>query len=267
MFALYYSKFYFTGQYTGGYQMNISYLLPIFLFALVSGANAQSGFATDKFATSKGELGITFIGHGTLMMTYRGKVIHIDPWGGVADYSLLPKADLILLTHEHIDHLDPKALELIKKPGTVLIYTEACSGLYDGGIIMHNHDKKTVMGIRIEAVPAYNIVQKRSDGALFHPKGCENGYILTFGDLRVYIGAETEVIKEMREMKEFRNIDVAFLSMSLPYNMTPETLAEAARIIRPKILYPYHFRGSDTEKLKELLKDEIDIEIRIRNLE
>ena len=118
--------------------------------------------------------------------------------------------------------------------------------------------EKTISGIKIEAVPAYN------PGKPFHPKGNGNGYILTFGDKRVYIAGDTEDVPEIKALK---NIDVAFLPMNQPYTMTPEQVADVAKLIRPKILYPYHFGNTDTAKLVELLKDEKGIEVRIRNLQ
>lgn len=217
----------------------------------------------DYIPTSQGELAINFIGHASLMFEYRGRVIHLDPWSPMGDYPSLPDADLILLTHEHIDHLDPAAIEEISTPETVLVYTESCSGLYGGGNIMRNGDTMNLFGISIEAVPAYNIHRKRTDGSLYHPKGVSNGYIITFGDVRVYCAAETEIIPELSDISD---IDIAFFSMNMPYNMIPEDVAEAARIVKPHILYPIHFSDSDVGSVVDLLKDEPDIEVRLRSM-
>lgn len=227
-------------------------------------AVAHDGFETDRFETCDGPLDITFIGHGTLMFEYGGTVIHVDPWGRLADYDALPKADMIFLTHEHLDHLDPEAIETVSKPETVLIYTEACSGLYDRGIVMENGDRWTVRGLRVHAVPAYNMAGMREPNVLYHPKGDSNGYIFHFGDLRVYVGAETEVIPEMRDLG---HIDVAFLAMDCVYNMDEDMCAEAVRIIRPRVFYPYHYRDADTSRLAELLADMPDVEVRIRRMQ
>ena len=129
---------------------------------------------------------------------------------------------------------------------------------------MENGDAKTIHGITVEAVPAYNIVHKRSSGDPFHPKGQGNGYVLTFGDTRVYVAGDTENIPEM---KKLRDIDVAFLPMNLPYTMTPEMVADAAKAFEPRILYPYHYGETQTDELIELLKDAGDIEVRIRKME
>jgi len=158
-------------------------------------------YETDTFETSAGELKITFIGHGTLMLTFDGKIIHVDPVGSEADYTNFPKADIILITHEHQDHLDPASLELLRTDQTVLVATEICSQRIDGCTVMKNGDAKTIAGLNIEAMPAYNIVHKRADGAPFHPKGDGNGYIINFGDKRVYIGSDTENIPEMEEIR------------------------------------------------------------------
>jgi L-ascorbate metabolism protein UlaG (beta-lactamase superfamily) len=220
-------------------------------------------FETDILPTSAGDLAITFLGHGSLLMAFQGKTIYVDVFGKVADYSNLPKADIVFLTHEHSDHMDPDALASVRTGKTVLVYTEACALQAEGGIVMHNGDRQTVGGIPVEAVAAYNLVHMRENGQPFHPKGAGNGYIFTFGDTRVYIAGDTENIPEMKALK---NIDIAFLPMNLPYTMTPEMVADAARAFKPKILYPYHFGKTETQELVDLLKAEPGIEVRIRKM-
>jgi L-ascorbate metabolism protein UlaG (beta-lactamase superfamily) len=144
-----------------------------------------------------------------------------------------------------------------------VVLTEACSKQVKNGIIMKNGDVQTVNGLKIEAIPAYNLVHKRDNGQPFHPKGVGNGYIITFGNKRVYVAGDTENIPEMKLLQE---IDCAFLPMNLPYTMTPEMVANAAEAFRPKILYPYHFGGTDTSQLLRLLQDQKDVEVRIRNM-
>ncbi len=212
----------------------------------------------DTFKTQNGDLKITFVGHGTLMLTWQDKVIHVDPVSREADYSKMPKADLILITHEHGDHLDPKAVAQIKKEDTQIILTEACAQSLPGGTIMKNGDKKDLLGLTIEAVPAYNLEKS------FHPKGRGNGYVLTLGGLRVYIAGDTENTPEMKALKD---IDVAFLPMNLPYTMTPEMVADAAIAFKPKVLYPYHYGNTDPQRLVELLKDHPEIEVRVRPMQ
>jgi len=238
------------------------FLATLFIAMFVVNAGAE-GFESDTIQTSAGELRITFIGHGTLMFALGGKTIHVDPVSKEADYTKLPKADLILLTHHHGDHLDLKALDLLRTEKTELVMTGICTQQVKGGVVMKNGDVKVMLGLKIEAVPAYNLVHMRSEGKPFHPKGEGNGYVITFGDKRVYVAGDTENTPEMKKMEK---IDVAFLPMNLPYTMTPEMVADAAKAIRPKILYPYHYGETNVSKLVELLKAAKDIEVRIRKM-
>jgi L-ascorbate metabolism protein UlaG (beta-lactamase superfamily) len=239
----------------------IFYLTPVFVGLMALSAAAQGSFQTDILKTSQGDLEITFIGHGSLMFTFNGKVIHVDPFSKLAEYSKLPKADLLLITHEHGDHLDLKAVEAVSTDKTVLVLSKTCAAKLKGGIIMENGDTETVGGLKIEAVPAYNIVHMRSEGVPFHPRGIGNGYVITFGDKRVYVAGDTENIPEMKKLER---IDCAFLPMNLPYTMNPEMAAEAAKAFKPKILYPYHYGDTDTSNLVQLMKDTQAVEIRIR---
>ena len=231
----------------------------LFLALFVS----QKNFENDTFQTSKGELKITFLGHGSLMMEFDGKTIHIDPVARYADYSKLPKAELILITHEHGDHLDADAISKIKKESTKIVLTENCFDQFGSGTVLENGESGTFSGIKIDAVPAYNIQHMRSEGNPYHPKGEGNGYVLTFGDKKVYVAGDTENIPEMANLK---NIDIAFLPMNLPYTMTQKMVADAAKMVQPKILYPYHFGNSDTQKLTDLMKEQPAVEVRIRKM-
>jgi L-ascorbate metabolism protein UlaG (beta-lactamase superfamily) len=239
------------------------WLAILFVFLLVVDSSAQEALQSDIIKTSGGDLKITFIGHGSLMFSYAGKIIHVDPVSNEADYSKLPKADLVLVTHHHGDHFDLKALETLRKEKTVWVMTEACAQQLKGGVVMRNGDTKMIEGLKIEAVPAYNLVHMRSEGKPFHPKGEGNGYVITFGDKRVDIAGDTE---NTPEVKKLDKIDVAFLPMNLPYTMTPEMVADAAKAFKPKVLYPYHFGETDTSKLLALLKDTKGIEVRIRKM-
>ena len=224
---------------------------------------AEKKFEEDVIKTKTGDLKITFIGHGTLMFVYNEKVTHVDPWSKLADYSRLPKADLILLTHEHGDHLDTKAIETIRQKQTEVVLTKECAEKIAGGIVMKNGDVRTVGELKIEAVPAYNIAHKRAGGEPYHPKGSGNGYVVTFGKTRVYVAGDTENIPEMKKLKD---IDIAFLPMNLPYTMTPAMAADAAKAFEPKILYPYHYGQTDPNELVGLLKDSKKTEVRIRKM-
>jgi len=243
------------------YKSLIFLILSVVFFAWE--AIASMDIEKDTIATSKGNLEITFIGHGSLMFAYKNIVIQVDPFSRLTDYSSLPKANLILITHDHRDHLDPGALDKVRTDRTILILTEACAAKVSGGIVMKNGDVETVGGLIIEATPAYNLVHMRSEGVPFHPKGLGNGYVISFGDTRVYVAGDTENIPEMKKLK---NIDYAFLPMNLPYTMTPEMVADAAKAFRPKVLYPYHFGNTDPTKLVELMKGTPQVEVRIRKM-
>lgn len=218
---------------------------------------------TDTLQTPAGDLIIRFLGHSSLILFWAGKNIHVDPVSEEADYTRLPKADVILITHGHGDHMDLKAVNLIKTGATKIVGNDEVGRQISEALVMKNGDTQMVEGLQIEAVPAYNLKHMRAPGKPFHPKGVGNGYVVTMGGLRLYIAGDTENIPEMRRLQ---NIDIAFLPMNLPYTMTPEMAADAARMFRPKVLYPYHQGETDTSKLLALMKDEKDIDVRIRTM-
>ena len=218
---------------------------------------------SDIIKTSVGDLVIHFLGHASLMLSWNDKIIHVDPVSCEADYTMLPGADIIMITHDHDDHLDVKAVQCIKTAATKIVGSPGVEKHLHGIVVMKNGDTRVVDGLKIEAVAAYNLKHMRAPGMPFHPKGVGNGYVATFGDKRVYFAGDTENIPEMKELED---IDIAFLPMNLPYTMTPEMVADAARAFRPKILYPYHQGETHTAKLAELLKEEKGIEVRIRKM-
>lgn len=239
----------------------IFFLVAVMLHPPITCADTQ--FDTDTIQTKDGDLKITFLGHGSLFFAYRDKIVHVDPYGRLTDYGKLPKADLILITHEHQDHLDVEALKKIQKPSTKIVMSEACSSKLKHGIVMKNGDVQGIDDLRIEAVPAYNVVHMRGPNVPYHPKGVGNGYVVTFGDKRVYIAGDTE---NTPEMKKLTGIDVAFLPMNLPYTMTPDMVADAAKAFKPRILYPYHTGDTNLAQLVELMKDTPEIEMRLRKM-
>jgi len=223
---------------------------------------------TDYFDAGPGTLAINFLGHGSLAMELGDFVVYVDAVSDYGIYTKYPKADLVLVTHEHADHLDSTVIKTLSKTGTRLILSQpAKNKLGAGEVLKHGQVQKiTVPGwsseIEISAVPAYNISQGRTQ---FHPKERkDNGYILTIGSLRIYVAGDTEDIPEMSDLGR---IDIAFLPMNQPYTMLPEQVAAAARRIKPSILYPYHFGSSDTERLIKLLEGEKDIEVRVRKMQ
>ena len=232
--------------------------LCFFLFLgilLVSGVvSAQQSFPTDRIGTDSGPIEITMIGHATLMLQFQDKVIHIDPWTRLADYTKLPKADLILITHGHSDHLDPQAISEIRKEKTRIVAPKCCSDAIAGATMMENGATEEISGFTIEAVPAYNIVNMRSENKPYHPKGEGNGYVIRLGGKRVYVAGDTENTPEMKALK---NIEAAFLPMNLPYTMSPEMVVDAARAFKPRVLYPYHYGQENITEMAGLLKTEI----------
>lgn len=215
----------------------------------------------DEFTYGKNKLSISFFGHASLMFNYNGTIIDVDPVSQYANYDTQPKADLILITHNHPDHLDKGAIAKIKKQGTKIILNKASFDELKEGTVLANGQSWSGLGIKIDAVPAYNTTPGHTQ---YHPKGRDNGYVLDLGGKRVYIAGDTEDIPEMANLK---NIDIAFLPMNQPYTMVPEQVAKAAKVIKPKILYPYHYGDTDPNKLLPLLADTPQIEVRIRDLQ
>ncbi|HOP57955.1 MAG TPA: MBL fold metallo-hydrolase [Bacteroidales bacterium] len=243
--------------------MIIIKILSYIFIAMATQVFPQDPPAVDVISTDAGDVEMHFIGHGSLMFQVNDFRIYIDPVRSIGNYDISKKADLILVTHEHSDHLDPELIEDLSKAGTIVMANLNAASRVKGAKTMKAGDVENIIDITIEAVPAYNIVNMRSPGQPFHPKGVGNGYILTIGDKRIYVAGDTENIPEMKALK---NIYVAFLPMNLPYTMTPEMVADAALAFKPQILYPYHYSNTDTNELVKLLKD-TGIEVRIRNLQ
>lgn len=211
-------------------------------------------YDVETFTTDSGiPVAITLIKHGTLAISYNGKTIHVDPVGGYGkptDYATeFAKADAILITHEHGDHFDKEAIDALEEDGKTEIVTNAnCAEALGRGTALSNGDTKTLFGeIELEAVPAYNYTEGRTQ---FHPKGRDNGFVLTMDGLRIYIAGDTEDIPEMAGIKD---IDIAFLPVNQPYTMTVDQCVNAANMIAPKVLIPYHFSDTDLSGLPERL--------------
>jgi L-ascorbate metabolism protein UlaG (beta-lactamase superfamily) len=194
----------------------------------------------------EGDITVTPVMHASLQLEYGGKVIHIDPTGE-GDYSKTKQADLILVTDIHPDHLDPAAIQRIRKSGAPVVAPAAAAAKIENPTVIANGESKTVAGISIEVVPMYNLQRGPGPGQLFHTKGRGNGYILTLGNKRVYIAGDTECTPEMRALKD---IDIAFIPMNLPYTMPPAEAAECVKAFKPKVVYPYHYRGQKPEESK-----------------
>jgi L-ascorbate metabolism protein UlaG (beta-lactamase superfamily) len=219
----------------------------------------------DTIKTDKGDLTITPIEHATFVMKWGGKTIFVDPTKGGDAFKDQGKPDLILVTDIHGDHHDPKTLAAVRTPESVVIVPAAVAekmGADKGSAkVLANGEKTKVGDIEVEAVPMYNLTADRKN---FHTKGRGNGYVVTLGGKRIYISGDTEDIPEMRGLK---NIDAAFVCMNLPYTMEVDKAAEAVLAFKPKVVYPYHYRGkegmSDVEKFKTLVAKDKGIEVRL----
>lgn len=229
---------------------------------LALGCQAQQ--QTDEFTTKSGKkVRFTCIKHASIQINYNGLEIQVDPVGkGMkpeTDYSQFPKADIILVTHEHHDHFDSDAIAQLTKASTKIYLNPAVHKMFGSGKALKNGDKvKIANDITIEAVPAYNTTPGREQ---FHPKGRDNGYILTLDGMRIYIAGDTEDIPEMANIKD---ISIAFLPCNQPYTMTIEQAANAAKTIKPKVLFPYHYNATPVNKLLPLLAKE-GIRVLVRN--
>ena len=215
-------------------------LMATMTFAAYTGKKStiqkDAAVQTDTFKTKSGkEIVFTAIKHGSICITFDGREIEVDPVRGLkptTDYSTYPKADYIFVTHEHFDHCDTVAVRQLEKPTTVIITNANCAKIIGKGKVMHNGDHLQLADdIQVEAVPAYNTTPGKEK---YHPKGRDNGFILTLDGFRVYISGDTEDIPEMRN---FKNIDVAFLSTNQPFTMAPEQTTRTAKIIKPKVLW------------------------------
>jgi L-ascorbate metabolism protein UlaG (beta-lactamase superfamily) len=211
-----------------------------------------------EFPTKAGTVKITPVQHASLMIEAGGQVIQVDPWSQ-GNYDGLPAADLILITDIHGDHMDPKAIAKVEKSGTKIFAPDAVAKMVTAAEVIRNGEKKTFGKWTVEAVPMYNLKRGPSEGKLFHDNGRGDGYVLTYGGKRFYLSGDTEGVPEMRALK---NIDVAFVCMNLPYTMPPDEAADAVRAFKPKVVYPYHYRGSDLKVFEKALEGS-GVEVRV----
>ena len=195
---------------------------------------------TDTFQTRSGkQVKFTCIKHASILIEYDGMTFYFDPVTGLkpeTDYTTMPRANYIFITHEHADHFDRMALTQLVSTNTVVFGDS----------------------LTLEAVPAYNTTAGRDK---FHPKGRDNGYILTLDGLRIYVAGDTEDIPEMASLKD---IDIAFLPCNQPYTMTTDQLIRAAKTIKPRVLFPYHYNDTPVSRAKVMLMG-TGIDVRIRN--
>ncbi|MBO4850446.1 MAG: MBL fold metallo-hydrolase [Prevotella sp.] len=220
----------------------------------------------DTFKTKSGKtLAVTPIKHASMELDFDGLIIQVDPVtdgaAPVTDYTQWRKADVILITHDHYDHVDAQAVEALSKDGTVIVANGNAAALLGDGEVLYNGDNiRLADDLVVHAVAAYNITPGHTQ---FHPKGRDNGYIIEADGLRVYIAGDTEDIEEMAEVGP---VDVAFLPCNQPYTMTPQQLRHAADMVRPDVLFPYHYGDTAPEAMMAAL-DGSGIEVRIREFQ
>ena len=233
-------------------------LLTLAIFVLIGLPSAFSQDSTQTFSTSAGPVKITPLFHASTLIEAGGMAIYLDP-AKPAKFAGHPKADLILITDIHGDHMDPASIAEVSKAGTEIISSSAVAQTVTTAKPIANGETKTWKDWTIEAVPAYNLTRGPAAGKLFHDKGRGNGYVLSYGGKRFYFSGDTEGVPEMRALK---NIDVAFICMNLPYTMPPDEAADAVKAFHPKIVIPYHYRGSDLSIFQKKL-DGTGIEVRL----
>ncbi len=209
--------------------------------------------------TDFGKISFTPINHGTFVIQIDTVVIYVDPVGGKEAFAGQKKADILLITDIHGDHLSIETLASLKAEQTKIVAPEDVVKTIKRGTILRNNETTELLGISIKAIPMYNLTKERLK---FHQKGRGNGYLVSALGKRIYISGDTEDIPEMRQLKD---IDYAFVCMNLPYTMTVEQAASAILEMEPKYVFPYHHRGSDLNKLKELLSVKKDIKLKVLN--
>lgn len=223
----------------------------------------------DHFNAGNGGLMVLPIFHGAFMMEWNQKVIYVDPYGGPNAFAGLAKPDIILITDIHGDHLDTATLNTIDIAKATFIVPQAVADQLPERfkrrvVILKNGDQETEQGVSVTAIPMYNLPD---DKDARHTKGRGNGYVLKLGGKSIYISGDTEDIPEMRSLK---NIDIAFVCMNIPYTMDVKQAAEGVLAFKPKVVYPYHYRGengfSDTHEFQRLVTEgNPNIEVRLRN--
>lgn len=235
------------------------------------GGTKAPAYPTDTFTAKDGtQFLLTFFKHASLAVNDGKREIYIDPISKYADYASLPKADLVLITHSHFDHLDSAAIATVSKPGTLILADSTSAATFAPGtncVVMFpglTVDKTDKMDVNVEAVAAYNTTEGRLQ---FHPRERKDcGYILTIGGTRIYVAGDSEPTPEMLAL---RDIDIALLPVNQPYTMTVDQAVEAVKTIRPGIFYPYHFGEVEEKTDIDRLVRELEgvTEVRVRPME
>jgi L-ascorbate metabolism protein UlaG (beta-lactamase superfamily) len=245
--------------------MKINFVIALFAALGLSSAKAQL-ITPDHETVKGGQLTIQPVNHASMVLTYQHKNIYVDPVGGADAYKGLATPDLIMITDIHADHFDPKTIDAINTNHALLLVPQAVADKLPATtdksklVILKNGATTTQIGITISAIPMYNLPESPT---AFHTKGRGNGYVLKIGGKNIYISGDTSDIPEMRSLKD---IDIAFVCMNLPYTMDVATAAKAVLAFKPKVVYPYHYKGQDTNQFKALVNaGDKNIDVRLRN--
>jgi L-ascorbate metabolism protein UlaG (beta-lactamase superfamily) len=227
-----------------------------------TGANILTG---DHLVTDAGEIVFHPVNHASFVMSWNGKMIYSDPVGGSTAYQGLAKADLILVTHAHSDHFSSSTLTAIANPGARIIATQTIFNSMSAALksmttVLANGANTDVLGLNVAAVAAYNLTNSN------HPLGVGNAYVLTIAGRRILISGDTEDVPEIRALA---NIDVAFLCMNIPFTMDVSKAASTVRQMRPKVVFPYHYRNQDNSlanlvSFQQQVGRDLGIEVRVR---
>jgi L-ascorbate metabolism protein UlaG (beta-lactamase superfamily) len=214
-------------------------------------ASVAAAFAsprvTDRFSTPRGTLSVLPIEHASFVLDWEGKAIYVDPTGRNISDATLPKADVILITETHYDHLDPVYVERLRQPHTVVVGPEAAAAHAPMDVVLHDGETRSVRGMmEVTAVPAYNVARGPVEGIRYHEKGRDNGYVLDFGGFRVYVSGDTDCTPEIEALER---IDLAFVGMNVPYAMTPAEATQCIAAFRPSVVIPYAYRHADLSTL------------------
>ena len=212
--------------------------------------------STDRFRTERGELVVTLLDRASVLLGWDGKAIYVDPTSTAIDDASLPKADVILVTHDHYDACDAVALSRLDEPGTIVVAPPSVVRKTHVDVVMNNGAARDVAGMGVVAVPMHNLLRGPGAGLLYHPAGRGNGYVLDLAGTRVYFSGDTECTPEMKALE---HVDIAFVSVGLPYTMGTDEAAECLEAMHPRVAFPYRQPRASPELVLALAGSGIDV--------
>jgi len=221
----------------------------------------ENKLTTDRIPTAKGDLVVSPLDHASILFAWDGKAIYVDPTSPAIEDDRFPKADIVLVTEAHFDHLDAVALDRLRKPGTVVVGPPSVAERTPVDVVMNEGDRHDVAGVSVRAVPLYGLERGPAPGVMYHPRGRGLGYVLDLAGTRVYLSGDTECTPEVRALDR---IDVAFIAVSPPLAMSPAEAVRCVDAVRPRIVFPYHDRYVDLTDLEHALVGS-GVDVRDRN--